>query len=60
MPTYVYKCAACAHEFEKEQKISDPPAKACPKCKKAKAERQIAGSSFILQGAGWYRDGKNK
>jgi putative FmdB family regulatory protein len=57
MPTYQYKCVACNYEFEKEQRITDDPESNCSKCKKKTAKRQIAGSSFILAGSGWYRDG---
>ena len=57
MPTYEYKCRACGHVFEIIQKITEPPLKKCPKCKKPKAERQIIGGNFILKGSGWYSDG---
>ena len=33
MPTYEYSCPACG-EFEKEQRMSDPPLKKCPYCGK--------------------------
>ena len=64
MPTYEYKCRSCGHEFEDNQKITAPPLKTCPKCKKGKVERQLNPSAFILKGKGWYvtdyarKDGK--
>ncbi len=57
MPTYDYACGACGHEFELEQRITEPPAKKCPKCGKNKANRQISQGNFILKGGGWYADG---
>lgn len=57
MPTYDYACGACGHEFELEQRITEPPAKKCPKCGKNKASRQISQGNFILKGGGWYADG---
>lgn len=57
MPTYTYICDACKREFEKEQRIVDPPLKKCPKCGKAKARRMISSGNFILKGGGWYSDG---
>jgi len=54
MPTYEYKCAACGHEFEKDQKITDVPTKACPVCKQPAAKRQISRTHFLLKGKGWY------
>ncbi len=56
--TYEYACAACGHEWEAEQKISEAPLKKCPKCGKPQAKRQISrGAGFILKGGGWYADG---
>lgn len=56
MPVYEYACAACGHEFEEWQKITDEPVKTCPKCKKRKVERLISKTSFQLKGGGWYSD----
>jgi putative FmdB family regulatory protein len=57
MPTYTYHCDACNSEFEKEQRIVEPPLKKCAKCGKSKARRLITGANFILKGGGWYSDG---
>lgn len=56
MPIYEYACAACRHQFEEWQKMSDPPVKVCPKCKARKVERLISQTSFQLKGGGWYSD----
>lgn len=56
MPTYEYRCRSCAHEFELIQKITDEPAKSCPQCG-GPVERLVSGSSFMLKGSGWYKDG---
>jgi putative FmdB family regulatory protein len=56
MPTYDYLCTACGHAFEREQRMTEDPIKKCPKCGKAKAQRQITGGNFILKGGGWYAD----
>lgn len=57
MPIYEYECAKCGHEFEREQRMSDPPVKTCPKCKGRKVTKLISRSSFVLKGGGWYADG---
>ncbi len=52
MPTYEYKCGKCG-EFEKEQKMSDPPLSKCPHCG-GKVERLISGTGgFVLKGSNW-------
>jgi putative FmdB family regulatory protein len=56
MPIYEYACAACGHQFEEWQKMSDPPVRTCPKCKKRKVEKLISQTAFQLKGGGWYAD----
>jgi putative FmdB family regulatory protein len=58
MPIYEYRCLACDHEFEREQRITEDAIKKCPACGKLKVRRLISsGSSFQLKGGGWYNDG---
>jgi putative FmdB family regulatory protein len=52
MPIYEYQCAKCG-VFEVTQRITESPLKKCPTCK-AKVERIISATSFILKGSGWY------
>lgn len=56
MPTYEYRCDACGHEFEKEQRITEDRLKKCPKCRKMKLIRLVGTGNFILKGGGWYAD----
>lgn len=61
MPTYVYRCKACAHEFEELQKFSDEPLKVCPNCQKPQLVRIIGGAGLVFKGSGFYlTDYKNK
>jgi putative FmdB family regulatory protein len=55
MPTYSYECSK-GHQFEVVQRMTDAPLKRCRVCR-AKAQRLILASTFILKGAGWYSDG---
>ena len=55
MPTYLYNCDACNHEFEEFQKITDDPIHKCPKCKKLKVRKIITGGAgVIFKGSGFY------
>lgn len=54
MPIYEYTCKACGAESEISHKISDPPAKKCPVCGKAKLEKMMSAAGFRLSGGGWY------
>ncbi len=56
MPIYEYLCEKCEHEFEREQRITDPPVKTCPKCRSRKVTKLISRTSFVLKGGGWYND----
>ena len=63
MPIYEYRCAACGHEGEHLQKVSEAPLNKCPQCGKKKYEKQISAAGFQLKGSGWYvtdfRNGKS-
>ena len=53
MPTYEYRCPK-GHEFEKFQRMSEPPVAECPECGKP-AERVLSGGAGLLfKGQGFY------
>jgi putative FmdB family regulatory protein len=54
MPFYEYECSACKFYVEALQKISDPPLKQCPSCKKQTLKRLVSAPVFRLKGGGWY------
>ncbi len=61
MPIYEYTCAACGHQLEALQKLSDPLLTDCPECGKPALKKQISAAGFRLKGGGWYEtDFKNK
>jgi len=54
MPIYEYRCAACGHELEKLQKLSDEPLKVCPACGQSALAKKVSAAGFRLKGGGWY------
>jgi putative FmdB family regulatory protein len=62
MPTYVYVCEKCGHQFEQVQPISAEPLAVCSKegCQqkrwgKGKVKRAISGGGgLIFKGSGFY------
>lgn len=53
MPTYEYRCPK-GHEFDKFQRMSDPPVAECPECGE-KAERLLStGAGLLFKGSGFY------
>ena len=62
MPTYVYQCEKCGHQFEQLQSISAEPLTTCTKevCAqkkwgKGKVKREITGGAgLIFKGSGFY------
>jgi putative FmdB family regulatory protein len=55
MPTYVYRCNECDHEFEEYQSITEQPLEVCPTCK-GHIERVISGGAgFLFKGSGFYQ-----
>ena len=61
MPIYEYRCAACGHQQEFLQKVSDAPLTVCTKCGKETFSKLLSAAGFQLKGSGWYAtDFKNK
>ncbi len=63
MPTYEYRCRKCGHKFSLFQKITEAPARNCPKCHQRKAVVRLisGGSGLIFKGTGFYiTDYKNR
>lgn len=62
MPTYVYTCEKCDHQFEVFQSMTQPALTTCPKDKcgrkpwgKGRVKRMIgAGAGIIFKGSGFY------
>ena len=54
MPIYEYRCAACGHELEALQKITDAPLTSCPACRADKLTKLVSAAGFQLKGSGWY------
>jgi putative FmdB family regulatory protein len=54
MPIYEYRCAACGHEIEALQKLSDAPLTDCPSCHKPELKKLLSAAGFQLKGSGWY------
>lgn len=54
MPFYEYQCAACHHELEALQKLSDAPLSLCPGCNTSNLVKKISAPGFRLSGGGWY------
>ena len=54
MPIYEYRCAACGHQQEFLQKVSDSPMTVCTKCGKPAFEKMVTAAGFQLKGSGWY------
>lgn len=55
MPVYEYKCQKCGHQFEIEQRVSDPPPLACPSdgCRGPVA-RIFRPPAIMFKGKGWH------
>lgn len=59
MPIYEYRCQTCG-VFEQIQHIKEKPLRKCPVCKGSVKRIIPDGTSFILKGSGWARDGYTK
>lgn len=54
MPTYSYRCTACAHAFDIQQAFTDDSLTQCPKC--SKELRKVFNTIGVtFQGSGFYQ-----
>ena len=53
MPLYEYQCETCHHQFEVQQKFSDPLVDTCIRCGKG-VRKLISAPGIMFKGSGWY------
>lgn len=53
MPTYVYRCKNCEHQFEVVQRISDEPLRDCPECG-GTIGRLLFPVGIVFKGSGFH------
>jgi len=53
MPTYVYRCKDCEHQFEAFQRMSDEPLTDCPECK-GQVARLLFPVGIMFKGSGFH------
>ena len=54
MPTYVYRCRKCGHEFELFHGIKETGPKRCPKCRGLAGRVPAGGAGLLFRGSGFY------
>ena len=53
MPLYEYECQTCHHQFEVQQKFSDPLIDKCIRCGNG-VRKLISAPGIMFKGTGWY------
>ncbi len=59
MPTYQYRCQACANELEAFQKFTDDPLTDCPDCG-GSLRKVFAPVGIVFKGSGFYATDSRK
>ena len=54
MPTYLYRCRKCGHEFEEFHGIRDVKPRKCPKCGTRADKVPAGGAGLLFKGSGFY------
>ena len=54
MPTYVYACKACEHQFEIFQSFNDRARRTCPDCGEKALSKVIFPAGVVFKGSGFY------
>ncbi|MCW2928247.1 MAG: FmdB family transcriptional regulator [Thermoleophilia bacterium] len=60
MPTYEYRCAACAHQFEVFARMSDPAPEACEACGAGPLTKVLFPVAVHYKGSGFYKTDYDK
>lgn len=55
MPTYVYACKNCGHQFEQYQSFSDDALTLCPQCEQETLRKVFNSVGIVFKGSGFYR-----
>ena len=53
MPRYEYECGTCHHQFEVQQRFSDPQIEKCIQCGN-EVRKLISAPGIMFKGTGWY------
>lgn len=53
MPTYVYRCKACEHQFETFQKMTEEPLRECEECG-GEVARLLFPVGIVFKGSGFH------
>ena len=53
MPTYVYRCKNCEHQFETVQRITEEPIQECPECR-GEVTRLLFPVGIVFKGSGFH------
>ena len=59
MPTYQYRCQACANELEAFQKFTDAPLTDCPDCG-GSLRKVFSPAGIVFKGSGFYATDSRK
>ena len=54
MPTYVYACTACEHQFEVQQAFTEATLSDCPECT-GRLRKLFNSVGIVFKGSGFYR-----
>ncbi|MBZ5535797.1 MAG: zinc ribbon domain-containing protein [Acidobacteriia bacterium] len=54
MPIYEFECLKCGFQFERLQKLSDPPVSRCPQCGARRVSQMLSAPAIRFKGSGWY------
>ena len=57
MPIYVYRCQSCQLEFDRLEKLNNPPQDECPACNGTGKRIITSGhGKFTLKGEKWFKN----